>query len=523
MSRGSDVPSFSDITSRAGGKDTFTTLGDGSAFIADGFLRENNGNFRSGGSEKVGIKPLMAELYDMSRTGAVFSAKQFRLSILQYSKVMIYQSLVHPNTEALNEAIDEYWVSAFEKIDDNFTVYGACPFKEETFKYGEEKIQVPVPCDDLTWTYAREWDDKLCKYRIVVRDIFTQEEIKLVVFSSRCSGPRIDNSWIDSECGAILPHYRRYQKMLQLHDQIASSEMDRDVLIQRVTPATSHNIDEEQKRAIDMLNSIRRGMSGFSKKEELEFKRNGRYLRIPEMHQMATYQPKPTMHVDIQKETDLFHSHVSGCLRVPSTIFSGGMRNGSGGLGGRPNEKELDAERHNLSSAFEDISSDEKRAFVQLWKMFYGESINVVISVRAFTDRDSIEHMVQMGAIDSVHGNDLLLEIAGIRPEFSEYKRHVNHIQKLVDREVGLSSATTLTEEGEREEGGPLDGKGAKSKDKKKAKTKKKKSEEVDASFLGRRVKSVKSGWKQTEDQNDVQLLMGDIVRNSTKRRRLQI
>ena len=386
--------------------------------------------------EDKSIDGIMTELADMAASSLVYPALQFGLSKLQYSKMIIFYDILFPNTPVQNEIIDKHVVPLMSGINYNYRVYGMCPIKKKKMKVGEEYYDVPVVYPKRTWRPRYVWNNTKKIKELIVRDILTGEIIPIVVHSTRCSGLRPDNSWFDTDCGALLNAYRRYVKQMQIHDEICRRTLEQDIIIQRAIHATTQQLDEEQQRLKSLYIQFQMRANGSDKEiDKLESKKSGRFITVPESYQTTSAGSSLQMHVDMKLETDTINSMIAACLRVPITILSGGTQSGHSGMGHR-NEKELDLERHHLSSAFEDISTDERQACMQILELFYGKKANVIMSVRAFTHKDDIEHMVSTNALDREHANELLLEMSGIRPEYSEYREQVEAAQAMVDKAV---------------------------------------------------------------------------------------
>ena len=192
-------------------------------------------------TSRDGFKKDMRDLFEIRRSGGFYAAAETRWSMIEVDKLVLDHGVNEVDSLTMQRVTDKFWKPFAYEIDRSFTMYGLVVWKtkkiktfvgddpariakhgSDTPKYAETVVPYIVPYLSYDLKIDRDPKDGTLTYEVL--DPKTGNPMRDVqVTESRRGGYSPETKTFDSDCGAVLTAWRRFQRIQNLHDRLVEN------------------------------------------------------------------------------------------------------------------------------------------------------------------------------------------------------------------------------------------------------------------------------------------------------------
>lgn len=336
----------------------------------------------------------MLDIHQMRFTGASFTAFEARWALIHIDELILDAEEGKTPSVLMNRVTDHFWKRFAYDVNCHFEMFGFVLWKtrrEKIYakddpirkrKYGTGFsdyvwVDVPFVVPFLAVDLETKMDENFREI-VVPLDENGRPRKDIFVAYSRRGGIRIKTQRFETECGALLEDWRRFEKLKSLHDDVARQGALVVPYVEHL-PINEQNRMREAERGVEALLHGPKNLdpTGFETAAEAVLRKvDGNtqlnkqpFVMVPFDRRLCTVQPQPRLEFDYEKLRLSWVGHLAATLQIPLRHMQTEEKTGLGSGGNEATVQDDMAravrgagERRNeivdvLSDAFEKIFS----------------------------------------------------------------------------------------------------------------------------------------------------------------------
>lgn len=356
----------------------------------------------------------MKDIVEMISTGYIAALISTRQSLIQFDRVSFANVEGMEDTPYMRHISQTYWVPFMRTTLRNFSAFTVAPFilvKCKVLFEGETTVEiVPFGLSPGEYTMTFEVDSRMEKI-YTVNLINSKESIKTHVVESKLgSGFSPFSRILDSECGRLLPEWRRLRAMRDKIDILREKAHD-PVSWLEFLPAAINDPLKTQEQIYDNLLNLKEGQHGrIETAVVLDVNKKDNTITLPRGLTRCNNQPVVDVELLSLNEQQYKFYELADMEFKLNMQHQRNIGTGHNHL----SEHSLDEERTQTRIAMLAITRDLEHAIHFVFRMIYNTEPKVHIPHRSQLDRAIIKDLHSYGFLDSSTTKSLFGDLTGI-------------------------------------------------------------------------------------------------------------
>lgn len=301
----------------------------------------------------------LADMYKLRTTGVSYAAFEARDALIHVDELILDAEEGATPTVLMHRITNYYWKSFAHDMMKWLSVvpFMFCVIRKEKIyvkddpvrinKYGTRNsvwLPVDVPCAVPFGSveFAFKVDEK---FRTIVVPLDDQgiPRSDIIVLYARKGGVNLSIMKFETECGALLDDWRRYNELTKLHDSVAKQNAQIMPYVEHMPINEQSRLQEEAGKVEDLLHSgdVVLDKYGYEVKQEKVLRKVERppetkiqsFVEVPSDRKLSSVQPASKLVFDMDKIHQKWISQLASTLQVPMRHLQSEEQKGLGSGG----------------------------------------------------------------------------------------------------------------------------------------------------------------------------------------------
>lgn len=380
----------------------------------------------------------MKDVYRMRFEGATYTAFEARWSMLLINELVLDVQMGFEDTTLMCRVTRRFWGRYGYMVSCSFDMHGFALWKTRTervfagddaaFKGGEfAEVLVPYVIPFLTVKIRIIMDAHHRELIIPLLPNGKQDHSIRVAYCPR-GGLRANSKRLETECGAMLADWRRYETLRRLHDEVALSSAHVMPYVEHMAATEQTRMNDESMAVEDLLHPSDVNQFGYVERKAMTLRKSVKAadapavscVEVPQNHKLSSHQPIPRIQFDFKHEHDKFMNLVASTLQIPKRNVMMGEHTGLHG----DNTTAIDEDMARAFRAVKDRRDELIEVLRDAYAVCHGKAgVEIHLPTTSQLKVDMLFLFHERGVFDDVVVKDELSALLGVnRDRFSKNK-----------------------------------------------------------------------------------------------------
>lgn len=288
-----------------------------------------------------GMRRDLADMHAMRTTGVSYAAFEARWSLIHVDELILDAEEGQQPSVLMGRVTNFFWKTFLHEVDVCFSITGYAlyvirkervnakddPVRKRKYGTGYSDwvyVDVPfvVPFGAVDVSYRM---DESFRTVVVPLDDQGRPRKDVRVLYSRRGGVNIKAQRFETECGALLEDWRRYNELMRMRDEVARQNARLMPYVEHVPESEQSRLGQEARRVEELLHAPEVDAHGYEiakesvlrKVEKPEEAKVQSFVEVPADRRLSSTQPAPRLTFDADKAHEKWVAQLAATLQVP--------------------------------------------------------------------------------------------------------------------------------------------------------------------------------------------------------------